>query len=92
MSPDDYGGVSGQFIQFNTGDTNQTHTITITQDDICEVEFFLSTIVLVSDISLFEHQATVFIDDSMCTCYAIYRVTIMLVTEFLIPQNMLHYY
>ena len=71
MTPGDYGGVIGQLIQFNTGDTNQTHTIIIRQDDICETdpdEFFFSNIALVSGtqpIDVIHPQATVFIDDSL---------------------------
>ena len=70
MSPGDYGGVIGQLIQFNTGDTNHTHTI-IRQDDICETdpdEFFFSNIILVSGtqpIDVIHPQATVIIDDSL---------------------------
>ena len=71
MSPGDYGGVIGQIIQFNTGDTNQTHTITIAQDDLCENdpnEFFFSNIMLDSGIPIItvtRPQATVVIDDSL---------------------------
>ena len=68
VSPDDYGGVSAQIVQFNTGDTNQTHTITINQDNSCEVEFFLTTVVLISGIQpieAFQPLATVFIDDGI---------------------------
>ena len=70
VSPGDYGGVIGQIIQFNTGDTNQTHTIIIRQDDICEDdpnEFFFSNIQLDSGlpiINVIRPQATVIIDDS----------------------------
>ena len=67
VSPDDYGGVIGQSIQFNIGDTNQTHTIIITQDRICEKEYFLSNILLVSGVQPIEvnpHQARVFINDT----------------------------
>ena len=71
VSPGDYEGVIGQLIQFNTGDTNQTHTITIAQDDLCEIdpnEFFFSNITLVSGIQpidVIRPQATVIIDDIM---------------------------
>ena len=71
VSPDDYGGVIGQLIQFNTGDTKQMHTIIIRQDDICEMdpdEFFFSNIILVSGtqpVDVICPQATVFIDDSL---------------------------
>ena len=70
MAPGDYGGVIGQLIQFNTGDTNQMHTILIEQDDICErpSEFFFSNITLVSGtqpIEVIYPQAIVFVDDSL---------------------------
>ena len=71
MAPGDYGGVIGQLIQFNTGDTNQTHTIAIRQDNICETdqdEFLFSNIILVSGtppIDVIRPQATVIIDDSL---------------------------
>ena len=71
MTPGDYGGVIGQLIQFNTGDTKQMHTIIIRQDNICETdpdEFFFSNIILVSGtqpIDVIRPQATVFIDDSL---------------------------
>ena len=71
MSPDDYGGVIDQLIQFNTGDINQTHTITIAQDLLCEDdpnEFFFSNIAFVSGtqpIEVIHPQARVIIDDSM---------------------------
>ena len=56
------------YIHFNTGDTSQTHTITINQDNSCEVEFFLTTVVLISGIQpieAFQPLATVFIDDGI---------------------------
>ena len=71
VSPGDFGGVIGQLIQFNTGDTNQTHTITIAQDLLCEIdpnEFFFSNITLVSGvqpIDVIRPLATVIIDDTM---------------------------
>ena len=71
VSPGDYGGVISQLIQFNTGDTNQTHTIIIRQDDLCENdpnEFFFSNITLVNGvqpIDVIRPLATVFIDDSL---------------------------
>ena len=57
-------------MQFNTGDTNQTHTIIIRQDDICDrpYEYFFSDITLVSGtqpIDVITPQAIVFIDDSL---------------------------
>ena len=63
--------VSDQIIQFNVGDTNQSHIIIIKDDVLCEIhlnEFFLSNITLVSGIPPIEviyPQATVFIDDSL---------------------------
>ena len=70
MSPDDYGGVIDQLVQFNTGDTKQTHTITIAQDLLCEDDpnEFFSNIALVSGtqpIEVIHPQARVIIDDSM---------------------------
>ena len=71
MSSGDYGGVIGQLMQFNTTDTNRTHTFIIRQDDICETdpdEFFFSNITLVSGtppIDVIHPQAIVFIDDSL---------------------------
>ena len=70
-SPVDYVGGSGQIIQFNTGDINHTHTITITQDQFCEDdpnEYFFSNIVLVSGvqpIQVIQPQTNVTIDDSL---------------------------
>ena len=69
LSPDDYGGVSGQIIQFNTGDVNQIHRINITQDIDCENdpnEYFSSNIVLdsgVQPILVIRPQANVTIND-----------------------------
>ena len=71
MSPGDYGGVIGQLIQFNTGDTKHTHTILIEQDNFCEInpnEFFFSNITLfrsIQPIEVIRPLATVFIDDTM---------------------------
>ena len=71
VSPVDYGGVSGQIIQFNTGDVNQIHRINITQDEDCEIdpiELFFSNIVLdsgVQPIEVIRPLATVFINDTL---------------------------
>ena len=68
MSPDDYGAVVGQLIQFNTGDTKQMHIILIEQDNICEIDPFFSSITLVGGvppIEVIRPQATVIIDDSL---------------------------
>ena len=71
VSFDDFGRVSGQTIQFNTGDTNQTHAISITQDQLCESdpnEFIFSNIALASgipSINVIQPQARITIDDSM---------------------------
>ena len=71
VSSDDYGSVSGQIIEFNRGDTNQTHTINITQDQICEKipnDFFLSNLALVSGIptiDVIQSQARIYINDSL---------------------------
>ena len=70
-SPDDYNAVTRDIIEFNIGDTRQTHTITIKQDELCEderLESFLSIITL-EDVSggsvrVIQPQATVYIDDS----------------------------
>ena len=54
--------VSGEIIQFNTGDTTKTHTIFIEQDQLCETEFFFSNIVLdsgVKPIQVIRPQATI---------------------------------
>ena len=71
MSPGDDGGVIGQLIQFNEGDTKQMHRIIIEQDDICETdlnEFFFSNIILVGGvqpIEVIQPLATVIINDIM---------------------------
>ena len=71
VSPDDYGGVSGQIIEFNTGDINQIHRINITQDEDCEddpTEYFFSTLSLMSGVQPIEvirPNATIFINDTL---------------------------
>ena len=62
--------VNGQIVQFNVGDTFQTHTIIINNDMDCEDmpnEEFFSNIALnsgVQPINVINPQATVTIDDS----------------------------
>ena len=70
-APDmDYDAVSGEIVQFAVGDTFQTHTIIINDDDVCENdpnEFFFSNIALdtgVEPIFVIPPQATVTIDDA----------------------------
>ena len=64
-------GLNRQIIKFKTGDTNHTHTITITRDHFCEIdpnEYFFSNIVLVSGvqpIQVIQPQAIITIDDSL---------------------------
>ena len=67
----DYGPVSGQIIQFNAGDVTQPHTITINNDDVCEIEpaneNFFSNIALdsgIPDITVTVPRAMVTIDDT----------------------------
>ena len=71
VSPDDYNAVTGDIIEFNIGDTRQTHTITINQDEICEDERLesLFSIITLEDVSggsvrVIQPQAIVYIDDS----------------------------
>ena len=71
-APDmDYDAVNGEIVQFAMGDTFQTHTIIINNDDVCENdpnEFFFSNIALdtgVQPISVIQPQATVTIDDAV---------------------------
>ena len=65
----DYNAISGNIIQFNTGDASKTFTITINQDSICEDdpnEYFYSTLSLVSPthrIILFPPRAVIHIND-----------------------------
>ena len=62
--------MSGQIIQFNTGDINQIHRINITQDIDCEDnpnEHFSSNIVLdsgVQPIEVIRPEAVIFINDT----------------------------
>ena len=51
VSPGDYVGVSGEIIQFNTGDTNKILIIAINDDQLCEsVEYFFFNTTLVSGV------------------------------------------
>ena len=71
VSPDDYEGVSGQIIQFNTGHINATYIISITQDEECEDntnEYFSSNIVLdsgVQPIEVIHPQANITVVDTL---------------------------
>ena len=66
----DYEAVNGDIVQFAMGDTFQTHTIIINDDNVCENEpneFFFSNISLgtgVQPIFVIQPQATVIIDDA----------------------------
>ena len=66
----DYNAVSGEIVQFNVGDTYQTHTIIINDDMDCEDdpnENLFSNIALndgVQPINVINPRATVTIDDS----------------------------
>ena len=67
----DYNAISGNIIQFNTGDASKTFTITINQDSICEDDpnkYFYSTLSLVSPthrIILSPPRAVIHINDSL---------------------------
>ena len=70
-APDmDYDAVNGETVQFAVGDTFQTHTIIINDDNVCENEpneFFFSDIALgtgVLPILVIQPQANVTIDDA----------------------------
>ena len=68
-APDDYEAVRREIIEFNTGDTSQTHIIFINPDDICEdgsLEKFYSNIVLEigQQVRVSPPRAIVYIDDS----------------------------
>ena len=71
VSSDDYVAVNDQIIQFNTGDTNQTHTIIINQDQVCENdqnEILFSNITLVIGtqvIEVVQFKAFVIVDDKL---------------------------
>ena len=63
--------MSGSAIQFNTGDTSKTISITINQDSICEegsIEYFYSTLCLESDsdgIIVSQSRAIITINDTL---------------------------
>ena len=70
-APDmDYDAVNGEIVQFAVGDTFQTHTIIINDDNVCEHdpnEFFFSNISLdtgMEPMFVIQPQATVRIDDA----------------------------
>ena len=70
-APDmDYDAVNGEIVQFAMGDTFQTYTIIINNDDMCENdpnEFFFSNIALdtgVEPIFVINPQANVTINDA----------------------------
>ena len=69
-APDmDYDAVNGETVQFAMGDTFQTHTIIINNDDVCknDTKEFFSNIALdtgVQPIFVIQPQATVTIDDA----------------------------
>ena len=71
-SPDrDYNAISGNIIQFNTGDASKIFTITINPDSSCEDdpnEYFYFTLSLVSPthrIILSSSRAAIHINDSL---------------------------
>ena len=70
----DYNAVNGEIVQFAMGDTFQTHTIIINDDNVCENdtnEFFISNIALdtgVQPIFVIRPQATVTIDAAEPEC------------------------
>ena len=68
-SPEDYVAVGGQSLQFNTGDTEICHTITINHDNMCEepYEDFFSHLTLLSGvepINVTRTPASVIINDT----------------------------
>ena len=71
VSSVDYIGATNEIIQFNTGDTNQTLTIIINQDQLCEDdpnEMFYLNCCVVSGIEPFDvpmFQTIVRINDTL---------------------------
>ena len=71
MSSDDYNAVVNQLLVFNLGDERVTHTITINQDTVCEVdphEAFFSSLALeigVQPIAVIQPLSQVIIDDTL---------------------------
>ena len=68
VAPGDYGAVINETIEFQTGDSSAEHTITIVNDDECEIdnEQFFSDIVGhsgIGNINVTEPTAQVIIDD-----------------------------
>ena len=74
VSNNDYNAVNGEIIQFNTGDTNKQHRITINDDPFCEVpdEQFFSDITLVSGIPMIDvtvpRAVVIITNDSIPDC------------------------
>ena len=69
MFPDDYEPVTNEVLNFALGQTMACHIINITDDNICENEFFFSNLVLGSGeqpIDLDPEQAQVIIDEPEC--------------------------
>ena len=60
----DYDAVNGEIVQFAIGDTFQTHTIIINDDDVCENEFFFALVIGAQPMFVIQPQATVTIDDA----------------------------
>ena len=68
VAPGDYGAVINETIEFQTGDSSAEHTITIVNDDECEIdnEQFFSDIIGhsgIGNINVTEPTAQVIIDD-----------------------------
>ena len=68
VSPDDYLGVTGVELVFNTGDDKQCHDVIINDDQLCEqpAEDFFSDLYYVSGqqvVTINPVRTTVFIDD-----------------------------
>ena len=70
-APDmDYDAVNGEIVQFAMGDTFQTHTIIINDDDVCENdpnELLFSNLALdtgIEPIFVIQPQATITVDDA----------------------------
>ena len=88
----DYNSVSGEIVQFNVGDTYQTHTIIINDDIDCEDdsnENFFSVIALndgVQPINVINPRATVTIDDSEeveCSKYILLNTNLYTIFDIL---------
>ena len=69
MTPEDYERVSHGIIEFGIGDTHQTHTINITDDNDCEPdEYFISSITSdgSSNIVVIQPSAIIWIIEPEC--------------------------